>query len=94
MPITVYQAEWCPFSAIVRERLTELGVPWLAVPVPARPDERTEMREATGSDVIPVVVLEDGTVLDGDAREIVAGLDERFDEPETAEDHRRAAAMH
>jgi hypothetical protein len=52
------------------------------------------MREATGSDTIPVVVLEDGTVLDGDAEDIVAELDERFDEPPTAADHRRAAAMH
>jgi hypothetical protein len=27
--MTVYQAEWCPFSRQLRQRLTELGVEWL-----------------------------------------------------------------
>ena len=92
--MTVYQAEWCPFSAQLRQRLTELGLEWTAVPVPAEPPERDEMREATGTDVIPVVVLEDGTVLGGDTVEIIAELDERFPEPPTAEAHKLAAAMH
>jgi len=25
-PVTLYQAEWCPFSSAVRELLTELGI--------------------------------------------------------------------
>ena len=29
-PVTLYQSEWCPFSAAVREVLTELGLPFVA----------------------------------------------------------------
>jgi glutaredoxin len=94
MPMTVYQAEWCPFSRRLRQRLTELGVEWLAVPVEAEPPDRDAMREATGTDIIPVVVLEDGTVLGGDTEDIIAELDERIPEPATAEGHKLAAAMH
>jgi glutaredoxin len=92
--MTVYQAEWCPFSRRLRQRLTELGVEWLAVPVEAEPPDRDAMREATGTDIIPVVVLEDGTVLGGDTEDIIAELDERIPEPATAEGHKLAAAMH
>ncbi|MEA2281213.1 MAG: glutaredoxin 3 [Solirubrobacteraceae bacterium] len=94
MPMTVYQAEWCPFSRRLRQRLTELGVEWLAVPVEAEPPDRDAMREATGTDIIPVVVLGDGTVLGGDTEDIIAELDERIPEPATAEGHKLAAAMH
>jgi glutaredoxin len=92
--MTVYQAEWCPFSQRLRQRLTELGVEWLAIPVEAEPPDREAMREATGTDIIPVVVLEDGTVLGGDTEDIIAELDERIPEPATAEGHKLAAAMH
>jgi glutaredoxin len=92
--MTVYQAEWCPFSQRLRQRLTELGVEWLAIPVEAEPPDREAMREATGTDIIPVVVLEDGTILGGDTEDIIAELDERIPEPATAEGHKLAAAMH
>lgn len=92
--IQVFQAEWCPFSARVRERLNELDLPFVALPVPVAREERTVMRERTGTDVIPAVILEDGTVLGGDAEEIVAGLGERFPEPPTAQEHRDALARH
>jgi glutaredoxin len=68
MPMTVYQAEWCPFSRKLRQRLTELGLEWCAPPVEADPPDRDE--------------------------EIIAALDDRFDEPPTAEGHKLAAAMH
>jgi glutaredoxin len=92
--MTVYQAEWCPFSRRLRQRLTELGVEWLAVPVEAEPPDRDAMREATGTDIIPVVVLEDGTVVGGDTEHIIAELDARVPEPPTAEGHKHAAAVH
>jgi hypothetical protein len=48
------------------------------------------MEEAVGSRSIPVLVLEDGTVLDGDADEIVAEVGRRFPEtPYTSEHHER-----
>jgi len=44
--ITLYQAEWCPFSSSVRERLTELGVDFVARQVQPKEDERTEDRKS------------------------------------------------
>lgn len=92
--IQVFQAEWCPFSAKVRERLNELDLPFVALPVPVDRGERTVMQERTGTNEIPAVILEDGTVLAGDAAEIVAALGERFPEPPTAQAHREALAAH
>ena len=76
--LRLYQAEWCPSSHRVRQRLTELGVDFIAHQVEPSPQEREAMEAAVGSRVIPVVVLEDGTVLDGDAEQIVTELDRRF----------------
>ena len=92
--IQVFQAEWCPFSARVRERLNELDLPFVALPVPVAREDRTVMEERTGTREIPAVILEDGTVLAGDASEIVAQLDERFPEPPSAQAHREALAGH
>jgi len=52
--LTLYQAEWCPFSAAVRERLTELGVDFVARQVEPWPEQRTVVDE------IPTLVTEDG----------------------------------
>ena len=88
--IELYQAEWCPFSHLVRQRLTELGLDFVAHQVEPRPDQRDAMAAAVGARVIPVLVLDDGTVLDADAADIVADLDRRFPENEhTAEHHAR-----
>ena len=92
--IQVFQAEWCPFSARVRERLNELDLPFVALPVPVAKKERTVMQQRTGTRTIPAVILPDGTVLAGDAAEIIAGLDERFPEPPSAQAHRDALAAH
>jgi len=92
--VTVWQAEWCPYSSRVRQRLTELGVPYVAMPVEPEGSDRATMREAVGTDEIPVVVLDDGTVLSGDADEIVAQLGERFPEGVWAEGHRDQARAH
>lgn len=92
--IQVFQAEWCPFSALVRQRLNELDLPFVALPVPPAREDRDVMHERTGTRVIPAVILDDGTVLAGDAAEIVAELDRCFPEPETAAAHKRALAQH
>ena len=85
--LTLYQAEWCPFSHLVRQRLTELGVDFIARQVEPSPDQRDAMEAAVGSRVIPVVVLDDGTALDGDAADIVAELDRRLPENEHTREH-------
>jgi glutathione S-transferase len=63
--LTLYQAEWCPFSSAVRERLTELGLPFVAQQVEPFPEDRDQLREVAGTDEIPVLVTDDGEVLAG-----------------------------
>jgi glutathione S-transferase len=88
--IELYQAEWCPHSHRVRQRLTELGLDFVAHQVPVDPVERTEMELATGRRSVPTLVLDDGTIL-GDDDEIIAVLDRRFPEPSEAARHRAKA---
>ena len=57
--LTLYQAEWCPFSSAVRERLTELGINFVAKQVAPRQEERE------GEHEIPLLVTEDGERLEG-----------------------------
>jgi glutaredoxin len=83
----LYQAEWCPYSHKVRQRLTELGLDFIARQVQADPDERTAMKQATGTNEIPVLVTDEGAILEGED-EIMPWLG-RFDERPDAEEHRR-----
>jgi glutathione S-transferase len=87
----LYQAEWCPHSRRVRQRLTELGVSFIARQVPADPDDREELRRKTGDDEIPALVLEDGTVLNESAEDIIAHLDSRYSERADVDEHRERA---
>src|SRR4051795_7369076 len=63
--IELYQAEWCPFSAAVRERLTELGLDFVARQVAPWPENRTSVGE------IPTLETPEG--------ERYVGTDEIFD---------------
>jgi glutathione S-transferase len=63
--LTLYQAEWCPYSSAVRERLTELGLPFVAQPVEPEPEAREELRRVAGTVEIPVLVTDEGEVLAG-----------------------------
>jgi glutaredoxin len=87
---SLYQAEWCPHSHRVRQRLTELGLDFVAHQVPVDPAERMELEHATGRRSIPTLVLDDGSILGGDD-EIIATLDLRFAEPPEAARHRAKA---
>lgn len=91
---TLYQAEWCPYSSRVRQRCTELGLSFVAVPVPAEPIDREEMRRKTGTDEIPALLLDDDTPITGDADEIIAYLDGQHSERADAAEHRRRAQEH
>jgi glutaredoxin 3 len=62
----LYQAEWCPHSHRVRQRLTELGLDFTARQVPADPDDRAEMRKRVGTTEIPVLLVDDGEAICGD----------------------------
>lgn len=84
--LTLFQAEWCPYSSAVRERLTELGVDFIARQVEPWPEQRTEVDE------IPTLVTGEGTRIAG-AREIFAYLG-AFDDGPFAAQHRERYADH
>jgi uncharacterized protein len=90
--LTLYQAEWCPFSSAVREVLTELGLDFVARQVEPWPDERTGLKSVAGTALIPVLQTEDGRLFRG-TREIFAHLRER-DPWRFAAAHRRRFADH
>ena len=90
----LYQAEWCPHSSRVRQRFTELGVSFVARQVPAEPADRDELRRQTGSEEIPALVTDDGTVVAKDADQIIEYLDRRYSERADADEHGRRAAEH
>jgi glutathione S-transferase len=85
----LYQAEWCPHSHRVRQRLTELGLEFVAKQVAVEPSERDELRRAAGDDSIPVLV--DGEHVVGGDENILAYLAERYQERADAAAHRAKA---
>jgi glutathione S-transferase len=85
----LYQAEWCPHSHKIRQRLTELGLDFTARQVPAEPDDRAAMMRATGTNEIPVLLADDGEILKGED-EITPWLDRFHDRPD-ADEHRKKA---
>ena len=90
--LTLYQAEWCPFSSAVRQALTELGIDFVARQVEPWPDKRAELQAVAGTDQIPVLQSEDGQLFRG-TREIFAHLRDR-DPWRYAAGHRRRFADH
>ena len=89
--LELWQTEWCPASQRIRARLTELGTDFVTRQVPVDKAKRTALREETGSDTIPAIVLENGTVAIGEEA-IRRYLDEQIAEPPEAEAHRLKAA--
>jgi glutathione S-transferase len=57
--LSLYQAEWCPYSSAVRQRLTELGIDFVARQVEPRQAERTAVDE------IPTLETDDGIRYEG-----------------------------
>ena len=90
--LTLYQAEWCPFSSAVRELLTELGLDFVAKQVEAWPENRASMQAELGTDQIPTLVTEEGAVHTG-TRRIFEYL-ESFESPPEAAEHRRRFEEH
>ena len=90
MMIELWQTEWCPASRRVRQRLTELGVDYVARQVPVEREDRTRLRKRTGADTVPVLVPEhDAPFVGEDA--INAWLDAHVPVPSEADAHRSKA---
>ena len=63
--IVLYQAEWCPYCARVRSKLTDLLLDYKTINVPHDHSERDIVKQVSGQTSIPVLVDGD-TVLDDD----------------------------
>ena len=85
--LELWQTEWCPASRRVRERLTELGVDYVTRQVPVEKSDRTALRQASGTDTIPALLVADSPAVIGEPA-IRAYLDEHIAEPTGAEEHR------
>ena len=84
----LYQAEWCPFSHRVRAKLTELGIDYEIVNVPASTQQREELEEVAGTRAIPVLV--DGERVITDSGEAISYLEQKYaSDPEELRVHRR-----
>jgi hypothetical protein len=90
--LTLYQAEWCPYSSAVREVLTELGLDFVARQVEPEPEQRATLLELSGKGSIPVLQTEDGELFRG-AREIFSYLEAR-EGWKYADEHRRQWIAH
>jgi glutathione S-transferase len=82
--LELWQAEWCPHSHSVRQRLTELGQDFVAHQVAADKHDRPDGME------IPRLVTEQGDVLTGE-EQILPWLNEHFAERDDARRHRAKA---
>jgi glutaredoxin len=87
----LFQAEWCPHSHRVRQRLTELGLDVQLRQVPADKRGRHALDRETGTREIPVLVAFGEVVRGGD--EILIWLNARFTEQDDAGRHRAKARM-
>jgi glutaredoxin/uncharacterized protein (DUF302 family) len=83
--ITLYQSEWCFYSHRVRQVLTELGLTYMTVNVPAAREERADLMAIAGQDTAPV--LTDGDKVFGESDEIIEYLRATYPAPDDAEDH-------
>jgi len=86
----LWQTEWCPASRRVRQRLTELGIDYLIRQVPVDKPERVLLRERTGSETIPVLVVPGETPIVGEEA-ILTYLDSHEHVPAEARAHRLKA---
>lgn len=64
--LKLYQAEWCPYCARVRSRMTDLGITYINVNVPRNKQERTELLNISGKAGIPTLVDGDLIIADDD----------------------------
>lgn len=74
--IVLYQAEWCPYCARVRRKLTDLLLDYKNVNVPRSHGERYEVQSASGQTSIPVLV--DGDIVLDDDDDIIPYLEQKY----------------
>jgi len=79
--LKLYQAEWCPYCARVRSKMTDLQITYINVNVPRSKPDRKELMEVSGQAGVPTLVTEDGRVIADDDDAIIAYLEEHCSAP-------------
>jgi glutathione S-transferase len=72
----LYDLDSCPYCRMVRDKLTELKVPYEKVSVPRERSERKEVFAVSNQWTVPVLV--DGDVMLDDEEKILPYLDEKY----------------
>ena len=80
--IVLYQAEWCPYCARVRDVMTDLLLDYKVVNVPRDHSERGIVKEVSGQTGIPVMV--DGDVVLDDDDDIIPYLEKKYGDKQAA----------
>jgi glutaredoxin 3 len=78
--IVLYQAEWCPYCARVRQALTDLLLDYKNVNVPRDHADRTLLREIFGTTGIPSMIDGEVKIADDDDA-IIAYLKKTYSKP-------------
>ena len=74
--MTLYHVTWCAECAIVREKLSELGLAYEEIVVPDSRPQREAVYEVSGQYYVPV--LKDGDTVITNTWEILRHLDEQY----------------
>ena len=75
--IVLYQAEWCPYCAKVRNVMTDLLLDYKVVNVPEDHGERTILKELFGVTGIPSMIDGDVKIADDDDK-IIEYLEKKY----------------
>jgi len=74
--LEVYQFEGCPFCGKVRQKMTELGLDFIARQVD--PNDRTRVEEISGQEGVPVLVDPNTDTVMPESDDIVEYLEENY----------------
>lgn len=75
--IVLYQAEWCPYCARVRAKLTDMLLNYKVVNVPRDHGERKDVQQLFGATGIPSMI-DGGTKIADDDDQIIAYLEKTY----------------
>jgi len=76
--LKLYQAEWCPYCARVRSKMTDLELTYININVPRSKADRKELMEVSGQTGVPTLVTDDGKIIADDDDAIIAYLEEHY----------------
>ena len=69
--LELYQFEGCPYCAMVRETLDDLGLDYVVRSVPHGLEGRDRVRAVSGQDLVPVLVDPERSQVLADSRRII-----------------------